>query len=92
MSGDMKDAQMIAGSGRIRFKQMRDKDGQTPAHWAANGGNLQLVQWLEDSGAQVDSRDLKGQQVGLNCAGQASNNSMLLLSPGSLLCCKGTAH
>ena len=42
---------------------MRDKDGQSPCHWAATGGNLKVIQWLEKMGAYSNKRDLKGRQA-----------------------------
>lgn len=36
---------------------LRDRDGRTPLHWAANRGGIGLVKLLLDSGADVNARD-----------------------------------
>jgi ankyrin repeat protein len=38
----------------------RDRYGATPLHWAANEGQIDLVELLVARGANVDARDNRG--------------------------------
>ncbi len=38
----------------------KDKDGETPLHWAAYSGNPDLVRFLLDKGAAVDAKNARG--------------------------------
>ena len=35
----------------------RDDNGRSLLHWACSGGHKELVQWLLESGSEVDARD-----------------------------------
>ena len=35
----------------------RDKAGSTPVHWAVDGGNTELIEWILDDGADVNITD-----------------------------------
>jgi ankyrin repeat protein len=37
---------------------LRDKDGRTPLHWAAEGGHTEVIRVLLDAGAEVDAQEL----------------------------------
>jgi ankyrin repeat protein len=36
---------------------LRDKDGRTPLHWAAEGGHTEVIRVLLDAGAEVDAQE-----------------------------------
>jgi len=38
----------------------RDKGGETPLHWAAFSGNVDLVRFLLEKGAEVDAKNIRG--------------------------------
>jgi cytohesin len=38
----------------------RDKGGETPLHWAAFSGNVDLVRFLLEKGAEVDAKNARG--------------------------------
>jgi len=38
----------------------KDKGGQTPLHWAAFSGNLDLIRYLLDKGAAIDAKNARG--------------------------------
>jgi ankyrin repeat protein len=38
----------------------RDNRGETPLHWAIQGGHKQIVEWLLDHGADIHARDIEG--------------------------------
>ena len=37
-----------------------DKGGSTPIHWAVDSGNLELVDWMLDDGADLSVKDNNG--------------------------------
>ena len=39
---------------------MRDKGGSTPMHWAMDGGNTELIEWMLDDGAEINAQDYNG--------------------------------
>ncbi len=42
---------------------VEDSAGVTPAHWAAFGGNVTLIQWLENQGEDLYKCDKAGRSV-----------------------------
>jgi ankyrin repeat protein/tetratricopeptide (TPR) repeat protein len=40
-----------------QFVEARDNDGDTPLHYAAYGGNVELINYLIDKGAKLDLQD-----------------------------------
>lgn len=38
----------------------KDKGGETPLHWAAYSGNVDVVRFLLDKGAEVDAKNVRG--------------------------------
>lgn len=34
-----------------------DRGGSTPIHWAVDGGNVRLIEWIVKDGADVNLRD-----------------------------------
>jgi ankyrin repeat protein len=38
----------------------RDKGGSTAMHWAVDSGNLELVDWMLDDGADIGVKDDNG--------------------------------
>ena len=43
----------------IRYDQ-HDKGGSTPLHWAIDGGNIALIKWMLNDGADVHAVDING--------------------------------
>ncbi|XP_076812635.1 fibronectin type 3 and ankyrin repeat domains 1 protein-like [Clavelina lepadiformis] len=67
-----------------------DKGGSTPLHWAIDGGNCELIQWMIDDGAPVDIKDkTSGWTPLLRCAAITGDPSVaeVLLSSGAEVDC-----
>lgn len=47
----------------------KDKGGSCPIHWAVDGGDLELIEWIINDGADVNMKDYHSQWTPLLRAG-----------------------
>ena len=57
--GDLEKVRTLV-EGDPALVEAKDKGGETPLHWAAVSGNLDLVRFLLDKGAIVDAKNARG--------------------------------
>lgn len=56
-----------------------DRGGSTPIHWAVDGGNVRLIEWIVKDGADVNLRDHShGWTPLIRCGGCLSINNISL--------------
>lgn len=53
-----------------------DKGGSTPMHWAVDGGNTRLIEWMIKDGADVNMKDCNSKWTPLLRCGMYNVNNL----------------